>query len=195
MAENKNNPENVSVGKPMADGAVFAAPAGTALPTDCKTALASDFKCLGLISEDGVSNEIETDSEEIKAWGGDVVLNPQTSRVEKYTFTMIETNEQSLKVVFGDTNVTKTADGFSVVHNGKEREERVYVIETIMSNGNIKRQVIPRGKVSEIGEIVYKDDEAIGYETTITALLDTAGNTAYEYIGKPAGAAAALKNK
>lgn len=193
---NNNNPKNVSVGKPMADGAVFTAPAGTELPKNCSTELNVAFKCVGLISEDGVSNEIETDSEEIKAWGGDVVLNPQTSRVEKFSFTMIETNEQSLKVVFGDKNVTGTdiETGFQVKHNGADREERVFVIETIMGTGNIKRQVIPRGKVSEIGEIVYKDDEAIGYEVTITALLDAEGNTAYEYIGKPAGAAAALKN-
>lgn len=184
---NNNNPQNVSVGKPMADGAVFVAPAKSKLPTDCSTALDLAFKCVGLISEDGVSNEIETDSEEIKAWGGDVVLNPQTSRVEKFTFTMIETNEQSLKVVFGDKNVTGTSieTGIQVKHNGLEREERVYVIETIMGTGNIKRQVIPRGKVSEIGEIAYKDDEPIGYEVTITALLDESGNTAYEYIGKP----------
>lgn len=179
----KTDAKNVSVGKPNVGGAIFVAPKGTTLPTDATTELASDFKCVGFISEDGVSNEITTDSEEIKAWGGDVVLNPQTSRSEKYKFTMIETNETALKVAFGSDNVTVGPDGkISIKHNGKEREESVYVIETLIGSDKVKRQVIPRGKVSEIGEIVYKDDEVMGYETTVNALLDTAGNTAYEYI-------------
>ena len=178
----KTDAKNVSVGKPNVGGAIFVAPKGTALPTDATTALAVDFKCVGFISEDGVSNEITTDSEEIKAWGGDIVLNPQTSRSEKYKFTMIETNETALKVAFGEDNVTVSDGKISIMHNGKEREERVYVIETLIGTEKVKRQVIPRGKVSEIGEIVYKDDEVMGYETTVNALLDTAGNTAYEYI-------------
>ena len=180
-----NNAQNVSVGKPKVGGAIFVAPAGTAIPTDAKTALASAFENVGFISEDGVSNEIETETEEIKAWGGDIVLNPQTSRAERYTFTMIETNVTALKVVFGSDNVSEGEDGsITIKHNGKEREEYVYVIETLIGTDRVKRQVIPRGKVSEIGEIVYKDDEVMGYETTVAAQLDTSNNTAYEYIAK-----------
>ena len=177
-----NNAENVSVGKPKSGGAVFVAPAGTALPTDASTELASAFVNIGYISEDGVTNQIETDVEEIKAWGGDTVLTTQTSRSENYSFTAIETNEQTLKLAFGDENVTVKDGGFAVVHNGADREEHVFVIESLMGADRVKRQVIPRGKVSEIGEIVYKDDEALGYEFTIAAQIDESGNTAYEYI-------------
>lgn len=179
-----NNPENVTVGKPKASGAVFVAPKGTALPTDASTALPEAFVNIGYISEDGVTNEIETDSEEIKAWGGDTVLTVQTSRSENFTFTAIETNEQTLKLAFGDENVTVNDNGFAVVHNGADREEHVFAIETLMGGGRVKRQVIPRGKVSEVGEIVYKDDEALGYEYTVAAQIDENGNTAYEYIAK-----------
>ena len=53
--------------------------------------------------------------------------------------------------------------------------------------GNIaKRVVIPRGKVSEMGDVVYKDNEVIGYELTITCLPDSDGNTHYEYLKSPA---------
>lgn len=185
---NKNSAENVSVGKPKTSGAIFIAPKGTTLPTDATTALADAFQNVGYISEDGVTNSIETDSEEIKAWGGDIVLNPQTSRSEKFTYTMIEQNATALKHVFGEDNVTvdNSSGAITVKHNGNERSENVIVIETILSGGKVKRQVIPRGKVIEIGEITYKDDEPIGYETTVQALLDTNGNTAYEYIAKVA---------
>jgi hypothetical protein len=56
----------------------------------------------------------------------------------------------------------------------------------ILQGGVLKRVVIPNCKVSEVGEVVYKDDEAIGYETTVSCLPDAAGNTHYEYIVKSA---------
>ena len=39
MANNGNNYANVTTGKPKAGGAVFVAPAGTAVPMDAKTPL------------------------------------------------------------------------------------------------------------------------------------------------------------
>lgn len=179
-----NDVNNVSVGKPMADGAIFVAPAGTAVPTDATTVLSEAFVNVGFISEDGVSNEVETDTEEIKAWGGDIVLTPTTSRSEKFSFTMIETNEASLKLVYGAGNVTVSGDNISISHNGKEREEYVAVVETLFGKDRVRRQVVPRAKVLEVGEIVFKDDEPVGYETTLSGLLDEAGNTAYTYIAK-----------
>jgi hypothetical protein len=181
-----NNAANVSVGKPVAGGAIFVAPKGTALPDDAVTPLNAAFKNVGYASEDGLTNPVETDQESVKAWGGDEVLTTQTSRTESFTFTAIETNEVSLKEVFGETNVTVDGDGITVLHNSKERIERIYVFEIAMTGGRIKRILVPAAKVSEVGEITYKDGEPIGYPITLSALPDADGNTAYEFLAEAA---------
>lgn len=97
---------------------------------------------------------------------------------------MIEVlNTDVLAAVYGSSNVSGTlASGITVEANAEEPEEAVWVIDMIMRGGVLKRVVIPDGKVTEIGDIEYTDDAAVGYELTIQAMPDTAGNTHYEYI-------------
>lgn len=179
-----NNAANVSVGKPKVGGAIFVAPTGTTIPADATTALATEFVNIGYASEDGVVNTSTTSNESIKAWGGDEVLNIRTSREEKWTFTAIETNSASLTLVYGEDNVTVAIDtgDIAVLHNNTELPNQVLVFEILMTGNLVKRVVIPSGKVSEVGDVSYVDNQAIGYPITIAALPDENGNTAYEYI-------------
>ena len=175
---------NVTAAKPNISGAVSSAPLKTALPQDAKTALNEAFKTLGYISEDGLTNENSPESEEVKAWGGQTVLSSQTDKKDTFKFKLIEgLNIDVLKEVYGEANVTGTlSTGITVKANASELPEHILVIDMILKNGSVKRIVIPRGKVSEIGEIGYKDGEPVGYELTITALPDNEGNNHYEYI-------------
>ena len=74
----------VVAGKPKAGGAIWSAPLGTTLPADAETELDVAFKSLGYVSDDGLTNEMTTDTEEIKAWGGDTVLTAQTGTSDKF---------------------------------------------------------------------------------------------------------------
>ena len=182
-----NTASNVTQGKPAVAGGIWRAPFGTALPTDATTALNAAFKCVGYVSEDGVTNNNSPESDNIKAWGGDTVLTVQTAKEDTFGFTLIEaTNLDTLKAVYGSANVSGTlATGVTVEANADEPEDASWVIEMILRGGVLKRVVIPDGKVSEVGEITYKDDEAVGYELTVTAMPDASGNTHYEYIKQP----------
>lgn len=179
-----NNSLQVTVGKPAVGGSIWAAPLGTALPTDTTTALNEAFACLGYVSEDGVTNANSPETEAIKAWGGDTVLQVLTAKEDTFAFTLIEAmNVDALKVVYGSDNVTGTlTSGITIKANATPSEAQSYVIEMIYNNNHVKRVVIPAAYVSEVGDITYADGEAVGYETTLACTPDAQGNTHYEYI-------------
>lgn len=179
------NSTYVTAGKPKVGGAVYRAPLGTALPTDATTALNVAFIDLGYCSDAGVTNTNSIESDDVKAWGGDTVLSLQTDKTDTFTFTLIEAmNEEVLKATFGDANVTgELATGITIAANASEQQEKAWVIEMVLKGANAKKRiVIPQAKVTEIGDIVYSDSEAVGYELTLTAVPDTNGNTHYEYV-------------
>ena len=179
-----NTVANVSAGKPLIGGAFYIAPIGTALPTATTAALNEAFVALGYISEDGLTNSNSPESDNIRAWGGDTVLTITTEKQDTFSCTFIESlNINVLKMIYGTDNVTGSLSaGITVKANSADLDEWSIVCDMTLRGGVAKRIVIPKGKVTEIGEISYTDNDAIGYEATITAMPDTQGNTHYEYI-------------
>ena len=78
------------------------------------------------------------------------------------------------------------ASGLTVKINRIDPGEKVIAVDMLLRNNAVKRIVIPRGVISDIGEVVYKDDTVVGYACTILAIADGDGNDAYEYIKRPA---------
>lgn len=179
------NTANVAAGKPKIGGAINIADTSATLPTDATTAL-SGFTLLGYVSEDGLTQTITRESDNIKAWGGDTILTVQTEFTEEFQFTLVEILDPNVKkVIFGDSNVTGAlATGITASVNSTELAEHAWVIDMVQ-HGATARIVIPNGKVTEIGDIVYADGDPIGYEVTVTALPDASGNCSYEYTVKP----------
>ncbi len=170
----------VSMGKPKVGGAIYTAPLGTTLPTNATAALNSAFVELGYASEDGLTNENSPSTEDIKAWGGDTVANLQTEKPDTFGFTLIECLDVNvLKAVYGSDNVSgDLTTGITVRANSSEAEAAVWVFDMIMTGGVMKRIVVPNAKISELGTISYVDNDAVGYEISLTAMP---GDSAFDY--------------
>ena len=178
-----NNIDNVAILKPVTTGAIYYGEATATVPTSADGAL-TGFSCVGYISEDGVTKTVSRDSASIKDWGGETIKTVQTDYEATYKFTMTEAlNEAALKAFYGEDNVTVADDKITITATSAELPIRPWVIDAITDEGKSYREVIPKGKISDTGDISFKRDEATGYEITVTALPDTNGKTHYIYIG------------
>lgn len=161
----------VNAAKPISvRGGIYRAPLGTTLPTDASTALGAAFKTVGYISEDGVTNSSSIESGDVKCWGGVTVATLQTGMTDTFKYKVLEMQDiEVLKAIYGANNVTGTlSTGITVNVKAEEVESACWVID--MKEGDtLHRIVIGDGKITERGEIVYKDSEAIGVELTISA--------------------------
>ena len=177
-----NNTDNVSSAKGVKGGYIFRAPTGTELPTDIKTPLDPAFKVLGFISEDGYVESIEAVSSDMVDMNGDLMDSPQTSRVESAQFTLAEIKAETLKVQYGEENVTDENGIITVKHNGDSVTTSSYVLELLLKNGRRWRKVVPKGQSSELDDLTIAVGELCARAITMKYLTDEQGNTCYDYI-------------
>lgn len=177
-----NSTDNVSSTKGVRGGYIFVAPVGTTLPTDYSTALPTAYKCLGFISEDGYVETVDSDSEDLVDMNGDLMDSPQTSRVESAQLTLAEIKAMTLKLMYGDENVTDKAGVITVKHNGNSNGTWVVVLDLLLKNNRKWRKVVPLFQCSELDDLTLAVGELASRALTAKYLTDGDGNTCYDYI-------------
>lgn len=183
------NSNNIGAYSPQASGGVLAGPTTATLPTNLTDVPGAEFESLGYVTEDGVTEAVARDSEKKKAWGGAIVKILTTDHEATWSFALMETaNTAGLKAVYGEDNITDAGMGESVLKiNADELPERSFIFDMLDKGSKIaKRIVIPKGRVTEIGDVVYTHQDTTSFEVTIEAMEDESGNKAYVYTASDA---------
>lgn len=153
-------------------GELYVAPVGTQAPTSSTSALHSDFIGLGYVGEDGVTVTPNESVGAIRAWQNSARV--RTTRTElDWTFQcqLIESKGKVAELYYRGAIAVEGAGEWSIKPDTVNPDERAFVFDVIDGSKH-KRYYIPRGEVTERGEIVYSNGEAVGFNCTVTAYYD-----------------------
>jgi hypothetical protein len=156
-------------------GAVSMGPTTAAAPTGTAGTL-TGFTDLGFVSDAGVTEGRSRSANEIRAWqGGALVRVLVTSGVLTYQFVLLETKKETVETYYGTTVTPGVADGTFVIIPTSTGGRKSFVVD-VVDGAELIRTYIPQGEVTEVGDHVFVNSEAVGYEVTVTAYQDTTLN-------------------
>lgn len=182
---------DVRVGAPdqKVTGAIKHAPKGTAIPalTDItKAAVTLDQAFTGdeYVSQDGLTLAPSMSTTEIKDWSGATVRKVLESFDGTLSWTMISTNAGALAIAFGADHVTTAAA--TTTHGAQVQaalgaylpEEQAWVF--LMKDGDARIVIaVPDGQITEVGEVTFASNAAVGWQVTLSCYPDASGNCIY----------------
>ena len=194
-ATGKAGSDNVSVGKGVAGGYMFVAPAGTALPEDNKTELDAKFVNMGYLGEDGISFSDSSSNDKFVDMNGDPI-DTTAGEVEKsFTVKFNEVKKDTWAIVYGAENVKDASGVLEITDNGPSEEEHVAVFELLLKNGRKWRRIVPRCKLGETGDWSVVYSELVAREVTFTALKDGEKGYYKDYIDSTETSAAMVMSE
>lgn len=159
------------------------APIGTTLPTAIADALTS-FTDVGEISEDSLTESLNTSSTTIKNARGVVVRTVTTDFNPTFEIAALEENGTTLLLYYSGSDLESAGAGsvlkLKPVQSG---DRRVVVIDTL-DGDEVTRYVLPNAEVTERGNREHKNNDAAKFPFTITAYADDDGVHAYIYLAE-----------
>lgn len=161
-----------------ANGAVYVAPAGTAVPTTPTAALNAAFIEVGYVSEEGVTFTGGVEQEDINAWQSFYPIRKLiTARSAGVEFVMRQWNENTVKLAFGGGTIKRNGAVTTYVPpTPTEFDVRALVVQ--WADGvNDYRLVIPRGQVTgEVSTQLVRNSAAdlpVSFEATPSSAAST----------------------
>lgn len=138
----------------------------TTPPTGADSPWGAGFSDLGYAGEDGVTETRNRTTQTIRAWqNGDIVREVVTEASVTVQTVLIETKRETVELYYG-TKVA--ADGSIIIIPGATGGRHGLGLD-IVDGDDFIRLWVPDGEISEVGDQVYQNGEAIGYEVTIRA--------------------------
>lgn len=185
------NVSDVRIGAPDqgVTGAIKHAPLNTTLPTlssISKTGVTLDGAFVGneYVSEDGLTLSPSMSTADIKDWSGAIVRKLLESFDGTLSWTMISTDKAALEIAFGSANITSITA--STTHGTQVQaalgahlpEEQSWVF--LMKDGDARIViVVPDGQITNVGDVTFKTNEAVGWNVTLSCYPDSSGYSIY----------------
>jgi hypothetical protein len=158
-------------------GAVYVGPVGTEAPTASSSALDAGFVDLGYVSADGISENIDRSTNQIRAWqNGSLVREVTSEGTYSVSMTFIETSEAVLELYYGTAN---EAGEFSIDPTATGGRKS-FVID-VVDGATVERIFIPAGEITSLGERTLASGEAVGYDVTVTSYADAGATTVIKW--------------
>ena len=185
----KNSDVRIGAPDQKVTGAIKHAPLGTTVPTLAnitKAAVTLNEAFVGdeYVSEDGLTLAPSMSTTEIKDWSGATVRKVLESFDGTLSWTMISTNEGALSIAFGADHVTTAAA--TTAHGAQVKaalgaylpEEQAWVF--LMKDGDARIVIaVPDGQITEVGEVTFASNAAVGWQVTLSCYPDASGNCIY----------------
>ncbi len=158
-------------------GAVYAAAYGDTVtpPTSTTDTLDTDLIDLGYLSEDGIEEERDRKTENIKGHDGTVVRTVVTESSVSLKFTMNDTKKETLELFYAAAATEGATEGDISVNTSNTGGRRAFVIDTV-DGAEIIRRWIPEGELAEVDKLTLANGEPVGYTVTIKGYPSTTAN-------------------
>lgn len=174
-----------------ANGGGWIAEIGTSAPASPLTAPADPWLALGAISDDGLVYGFDEDSQDFTPWGLTSPFRTQITKSQRtFKVTLWETARVAVQSIMYRIPVADLAPDVSGLTSYAETASPVpdrrawYFL--VMDGDSARGFYVPQGEVSDRSDVTFKQDTMSGYEITVTAYPDDAGNTVYHTDKVPA---------
>ncbi|APE21413.1 MULTISPECIES: hypothetical protein [Streptomyces] len=173
-----------------ANGGGWVAPLGTASPGDPQVQPLAPWLPLGALSDDGLVQGFEEDSQSFTPWGyTSPIRTTITSSIRTFAVTAWETGRTTVQSLQYRIPVEELepASGLTTFAETASPVPDRRAFWFVVLDGELQRGFyIPQGEITERSDVTHKQDEVAGFQWTITSYPDESGNTVYHADRVPA---------
>ncbi|TGB13841.1 phage tail protein [Streptomyces sp. MZ04] len=173
-----------------ANGGGWTADLGTSSPGDPLIQPMPPWEPLGAISDDGLVQGFDEDSQEYTPWGfTSPIRTTITKSLRTFKITVWETGRttvRSLQYRIPVADLTPASGLTTFAETASPLPDRRAFWFVVLDGETSLGFYVPEGEISDRSDVTHKQDEMAGFEWTVTAYPDISGNTVYHADRVPA---------
>lgn len=160
---------DVKLGTGLATGMFYTAPAGTALPTKPTDPIPEAWTKVGDVTDGGIDMGLSKSITNLKNWANQIKRSILTDHEETIKVPLMDTTEETLKVVVGSKNVTNSAGVITVDFSDSDLPEPRAFLWVMKDGDDMMMLATSTAQVTAVDNVAFKPSEGITWNATITA--------------------------